>query len=524
MTLRLRLLLVLVGIVAAGLVVADVVTYTSLRSYLYSQVDQQLQAAPSPVASALSTCLREEQGGLGFFPSSNTCQLPISEYSQIPTGTWGQLRDANGRVLISLCFIPGKHASSNPGLPASLPVAQNAATASVFSVTGTGCESASYNAVAVDHTQGDFASAAVVVVAVPLTGVDQTLGRLVLIELLVSLAVLIALGALAWWMVRRGLRPLDEMATTAGAIAAGNLSKRVSDADSRTEVGKLGAALNTMLSEIEQAFEARTASEDRLRRFLADASHELRTPLTSIRGYAELFDRSRDRPEDLATSMRHIREDANRMSLLVDDLLLLARLDRRRPLAHDPVDLAEITAAAVEAARVSAPERVIDLESSGQTVVVGDADRLRQALDNLLRNAVQHTPPGTPIEVRLRAEPAQVGIEVTDHGQGIPVEERERIFEPFHRADPSRSRSSGGAGLGLAIVSAIARAHGGAVGVTSDGAADVTSNGAAGATFWIRIPREPTGPIPSQSEAPVTETALAPGDGAAQVARQQAAT
>jgi len=325
--------------------------------------------------------------------------------------------------------------------------------------------------------------------------------------------------------VRRGLRPLDEMATTAGAIAAGDLSMRVSDVDSRTEVGKLGAALNTMLSEIEQAFAARTASEDRLRRFLADASHELRTPLTSIRGYAELFDRgARDRPEDLATSMRHIREDANRMSVLVDDLLLLARLDRKRPLAHDSVNLAEITAAAVEAARVSAPERAIDLEASGQTVVVGDADRLRQAIDNLLRNAVQHTPPGTPIEVRLHAEPAQVGIEVTDHGQGIPVEERERIFEPFHRADPSRARSSGGVGLGLAIVSAIARAHGGTVGVTSNGAADVTSNGAAGATFWIRIPREPTGPIPPQGEAPVSETALAPGDGAAQVARQQAAT
>jgi two-component system OmpR family sensor kinase len=517
MTLRLRLLLVLVGIVAAGLLVADVVTYTSLRSYLYSQVDQQLQAAPGPVSSALSTCLQEERGGLGFFPSSNTCRLPISEDSQIPTGTWGQLRDANGKVLISLCFVQGRRASPNPGLPASLPIAQNSASASVFSVTGTGCESASYNAVAVDATQGLFAGAVVVVAAVPLTSVDQTLGRLVLIELLVSLAVLVALGMLAWWMVRRGLRPLDEMATTAGAIAAGDLSKRVSDDDSHTEVGKLGAALNTMLSEIEQAFAARTASEDRLRRFLADASHELRTPLTSIRGYAELFDRgARDRPEDLATSMRHIREDANRMSVLVDDLLLLARLDRKRPLAHDSVNLAEITAAAVEAARVSAPERAIDFESSGQTVVVGDADRLRQAIDNLLRNAVQHTPAGTPIEVRLRAEPAQVGIEVTDHGQGIPVEERERIFEPFHRADPSRARSSGGVGLGLAIVSAIARAHGGTVGVTS--------NGAAGATFWIRIPREPTGPTSSRSAAPVAETALASGDGPDQVARQQAAT
>jgi two-component system OmpR family sensor kinase len=285
------------------------------------------------------------------------------------------------------------------------------------------------------------------------------------------------------------------MATTAGAIAAGDLSQRVTDVDPRTEVGKLGAALNTMLSEIEQAFAARTASEERLRRFLADASHELRTPLTSIQGYAELFDRgSRDRPEDLATSMRHIREDANRMSVLVEDLLLLARLDRQRPLARDQVDLAEIAAAAVDAARVAAPERTISLDSPVAASVTGDADRLRQVVDNLLGNAIRHTPPGTPIEVRLHAEPSSVGVEVTDHGPGIPAEEREAIFEPFHRADPSRARSSGGVGLGLAIVSAIARAHGGRVGVVS--------NGVGGATFWVQIPRPPTGSHSLVGETP----------------------
>jgi two-component system OmpR family sensor kinase len=260
-------------------------------------------------------------------------------------------------------------------------------------------------------------------------------------------------------------------------------------------VGKLGAALNTMLSEIEQAFAARTASEERLRRFLADASHELRTPLTSIRGYAELFDRgTRDRPEDLAISMRHIREDANRMSVLVDDLLLLARLDRQRPLARDQVDLAEIAAAAVDAARVAAPERTISLDSPGAASVIGDADRLRQAVDNLLGNAIQHTPPGTPIEVRLHTEPAAVGVEVTDHGPGIAAEERELIFEPFHRADPSRARSSGGVGLGLAIVSAITRAHGGRVGVVS--------NGSGGATFWVQIPRPLAGSHSLVGETP----------------------
>lgn len=492
MTLRLRLLLVLVGIVAVGLVVADVVTFTSLRSYLYSQVDQQLQSAPSPVAQALNRCLEQQQlqSPFGAPVNGSNCEIPLS--GQIPSGTYGQLREPNGNVLISACFFTGTHPNS-PQLPASLPISPTGTSASVFSVTNTGCENASYHGIAISEPTNGINGSLVVVVAVPLAAVDHTLGRLFLIELLVTIAVLLALGALAWWIVRRGLRPLDAMTTTAGAIAAGDLSRRISDTDPDTEVGKLGAALNTMLTEIEHAFSARAASEERLRRFLADASHELRTPLTSIRGYAEMFDRgTRDRPEDLATSMRHIREDAHRMSVLVDDLLLLARLDRQRPLARDQVDLSRVTADAVDAARRTAPERVISLESSEQASVVGDADRLRQVVDNLLGNAVRHTPEGTPVDVRLHGERDFVGIEVTDHGPGIPKEEHEKIFEPFHRSDPSRARTSGGVGLGLAIVSAIVRAHGGRVGVVS--------NGSGGATFWVRVPRG------TKVDGPATDT------------------
>ncbi len=276
-----------------------------------------------------------------------------------------------------------------------------------------------------------------VIVAVPLDPLHHTLGRLVLIELLVSIGVLGGVGALAWWMVRRNLRPLDEMATTAGAIAGGDLSQRVMTTDERTEVGQLGNALNTMLSGIEGAFAARAASEERLRRFLADASHELRTPLTSIRGYAELFDRgARDRPEDLATSMRHIREEANRMSTLVDDLLLLARLDHQRPLVLERMDLTATVTAAVGAARVSTPDRAITLEVPGPIPVVGDADRLRQVVDNLLANAVQHTPDGSPVDVRVSTEAATARLEISDKGPGIPLAEQAHIFEPFHRADP----------------------------------------------------------------------------------------
>jgi two-component system OmpR family sensor kinase len=499
MTLRLRLLLVLVGIVAAGLVVADVVTYTSLRSYLFSQVDQELQNASQPVEQALSYCATH------LFPGfDNQCALPPRYQGGIPQGTFIQLRDANGNV-VSEGFPSFTESSTQPGkpvLPSSPPISSDPSqNPTFFGVSSSGADSLSYRAIATEASDGP---GYVLIIAVPLAVQNQTLGRLLLIEMLVTLAVLVALGALAWWVVRGGLRPLDEMATTAGAIAAGDLSRRVADVDSRTEVGKLGAALNTMLSEIEQAFAARTASEERLRRFLADASHELRTPLTSIRGYAELFDRgTRDRPEDLATSMRHIREDAIRMSVLVDDLLLLARLDRQRPLAHDPVDLAEIVAAAVDAARVAAPERAISLDSPGAVPLIGDADRLRQVLDNLLGNAIRHTPPGTAIAVRLHATPAAAGVEVTDHGPGIPAEERELIFEPFHRADPSRARASGGVGLGLAIVSAIARAHGGQVGVVS--------NESGGATFWVKIPRSPTDSQSVQDGAPTARETQASG-------------
>ncbi|HEY7947911.1 MAG TPA: HAMP domain-containing sensor histidine kinase, partial [Acidimicrobiales bacterium] len=278
--------------------------------------------------------------------------------------------------------------------------------------------------------------------------------------------------------------------------AGGDLTQRVAGSESHTEVGRLGVALNTMLSEIEVAFAARAASEERLRRFLADASHELRTPLTSIRGYSEIFERgARDRPEDLATSMRHIRGEANRMSELVDDLLLLARLDRERPLEHEQVELTAVVAAAVDAGRVKAPDRPISFTPAAPVTVVGDAHRLRQVVDNLVANAIAHTPAGSPIAVDVGADGETALLTVADQGPGIAPEERVHIFEPFHRADPSRARSTGGVGLGLAIVSAIAVAHGGSVGVDSaapppdnstDGAPDAATG--PGATFWVRLP------------------------------------
>jgi two-component system OmpR family sensor kinase len=332
------------------------------------------------------------------------------------------------------------------------------------------------------------------IVAIPMRDVDDTLHHLLLIELLVAAGVLFALALLSWWVVHMGLRPLEQMGETAGAIAGGDLSRRVEPADEKTEVGRLGLALNSMLGQIETAFAERTASETRLRRFVADASHELRTPLTSIRGYAELFRRGAStRPDDLAKTMRRIEEAAARMGVLVDDLLLLARLDQGRPLEHGPVDLTRLVAAAVDDLRASSPDRPVTYEATGPVVVNGDEFRLRQVLANLLENARTHTPPTTPVEVRVTQAGDDAIVEVRDHGPGMNEQDAARAFERFWRSDPSRTRSSGGAGLGLAIVAAITEAHG--------GHAEVETAPGEGATFRVYIPFTPPTPRP-EPEAP----------------------
>jgi two-component system OmpR family sensor kinase len=318
------------------------------------------------------------------------------------------------------------------------------------------------------------------VVAVPLVETTATLRRLLLVELVASALVLTVAAVLALWLVRLGLKPLRDMGATADAIAAGDLSRRVTPAEPRTEVGRLGMALNGMLSQIEAAFEQRGRSEERLRRFVADASHELRTPITTIRGYAELFRRGADRrPEDLARSMSAIEGEASRMGVLVDDLLLLARLDQGRPLERDPVDLGAIAAEAVEAARAIDPARDVTLDIDGDLTIHGDAGRLRQVFDSVLDNARVHTPEGTPSRVRVVRERDEVVISVADEGPGLPDDVRSRVFERFYRGDPTRSRERGGSGLGLSIVAAIVRAHGGSV------AAEDTGRGA---TFTLRLP------------------------------------
>jgi two-component system OmpR family sensor kinase len=281
--------------------------------------------------------------------------------------------------------------------------------------------------------------------------------------------------------VHLGLRPLTAIGETAAMIAAGDLSRRVERDDERTEVGRLGRALNAMLHQIETAFRAREASEQKLRRFVADASHELRTPLSAVRAYAELFKRgAAARPEDLERSMRGIERESERMSVLVGDLLLLARLDEGRPLERTDVDLTHIVKESVDTARMLEPERAIRANLD-QLSVTGDAGRLRQVVDNLLANVRAHAGAGASVDLTLRAEDGFARLEVADDGPGMDAQQLEHVFERFYRADSSRTRSSGGAGLGLSIVAAVAEAHGGRV--------SAHSSPGHGATFTIDLPR-----------------------------------
>jgi two-component system OmpR family sensor kinase len=287
---------------------------------------------------------------------------------------------------------------------------------------------------------------------------------------------------LAWWVVRLGLRPLDRMGETADAIAGGDLSRRVAPATERTEVGRLGLALNAMLGQIEQAFAERQASEHRLRQFLADASHELRTPLASIRGYAELFRIGAARkPEDTEKAMGRIEDESARMGALVENLLTLARLDQMPDAVRHPVDLTELVRDARDDARAVDPDRPIDLRVGGPVTVMGDQSQLRQVLGNLVRNALVHTPAGTAIELGVRSgDGGEAVVEVRDHGRGLPTDDTDALFERFWRADPGRERGRAGAGLGLSIVAAIVDAHG--------GKASAANAPGGGALFTIVLP------------------------------------
>jgi two-component system, OmpR family, sensor kinase len=476
-SLRARLVLGVIVLAALGLAIADVATYASLRSFLLDRTDSTLQAAHPGVEHAVF----DQGGGRGGPGSGAIGAAPGIDYVQV--------RTLSGQVLLSQPAF--QFSQEEPPPPPRLPK-----TIALPKTPNNGRDRVTYLTVPAQSGGGHYrvrasiepqAQNAILLIAASLNGVYGTLHRLVLIELLVTAAVLGALAALGLWVVRLGLRPLRSIEGTAAAIAAGDLTQRVEPADERTEVGRLGLALNAMLGQIESAFKQREASEQRawrseqkLRRFVADASHELRTPLAAVRAYAELFKRGADRrPEDLARAMGGISRESERMSMLVEDLLLLARLDEGRPLQQEEVRVDEVVTEAVETAHTVDPARKIALETE-PVVVLGDRDRLRQIVDNLLSNARAHTPSGTRVEVVVARESSHAVIEVMDEGPGISPEVIDRVFERFYRADPTRSRASGGVGLGLSIVAAVAEAHGGTV--------EARSEAGRGTTFRIILP------------------------------------
>ncbi|HEY9350962.1 MAG TPA: HAMP domain-containing sensor histidine kinase [Acidothermales bacterium] len=476
-SLRVRLVAGTVALVAVGLLVANVAAVSLLRTYLMDRLDSQLLSfsprdlsstteEAGPLPSRYVVTLLGPQGEVWrTFATDDTVPPSVPGYDV------NQARDLQGEFLTL-------DATEGPGR---------------------------YRAV-VDVLPNQSGS---LVIAVSMDDVDSTVRRLGIIVAVVSLVVLALIAALGLLVVRLGLRPLGEIERTAGAIAAGDLSQRVPDHDKRTEVGRLGQSLNAMLAQIENAFAERSTSEDRLRRFVADASHELRTPLTSIRGYAELYRQgAATSEEDVPRLFGRIESEATRMSSMVDDLLVLARLDQQRPLEREPVEVAALASDAVTDARAVQPDRPIDFATHGPGpfLVLGDEARLRQVYGNLLSNALEHTPGSAPIHVSVSREGSSPGsravlVEVADEGPGLAPDDAARVFERFFRADPSRARSAGGTGLGLSIVAAIASAHG--------GRAEVQTAPGRGARFRVILPAADRSDDVSDSE----RSAASPGSG-----------
>ncbi|HEX6968467.1 MAG TPA: ATP-binding protein [Micromonosporaceae bacterium] len=503
--LSIKLVASVMALVVAALVIIGVSSTYFLRDYLVGKVDGELRSYYRQLTSALP---------------SGTPSLP-TDYLVVST---------DGSYRVQAVFDPRFHTDDLPApladyfrpshfdqddLDRILRWFEQHSDGEAFTATAADRRT-HWRMIVVDLGEGRY-----VAVGQDLSDVELAVSRLVVIDALVGTTILMIIALLGVAIVRANLRTLVQIEQTAAAIAAGDLTRRVPDpepdaVEPRTELGRLSRALNAMLAQIEAAFTARARSEgaaraaesaaraaaeaaraselrarrseERMRQFVADASHELRTPLTTIRGFAELYRQgAAASPEEAARLVRRIEDEAARMGLLVEDLLLLARLDRERPLELVPVELPVLAADAVQAARAVAPQRRITLEiesGAAELVVLGDDARLRQVIGNLMANALAHTPPEASVTLRLRAEDDWAVVEVADTGPGLTPEQAERVFERFYRADVARTRRTDGTtgtGLGLAIVAALVAAHGGDVGVKD------TPGG--GATFWVRLPR-----------------------------------
>ncbi|MFG1889376.1 sensor histidine kinase [Micromonospora sp. NPDC049051] len=455
LSLRTRLVVILVALLALVSVAIGGITTVALRQFLIDRVDDQLapmRGGPGRVPSPFEV----PPGAIG----GPEARIPRG----LPPGTV-VAEVADGRVVRAWTLAGREERAVPPEDLSGLADVPTDGRPRTRELGGHG----DYRVVARQLPGGT-----VRVLGLPLSGVSETVWWLVAAQAGVATVGLLIAGGAGALIVRATLRPLRRVAATAGRVSElpldrGEvaLSVRVpaADTDPRTEVGQVGAALNRMLGHVGAALAARQASETRVRQFVADASHELRTPLAAIRGYAEVARRGRDEvPPDVAHALRRVESESARMTSLVDDLLLLARLDSGRPLAVEPVDLSALVVDAVGDAHVAGPEHRWRLDLPDTVVrVPGDPARLHQVLANLLANARVHTPPGTTVTTTLRVAGDVAVLGVVDDGPGVPPALRDEVFERFSRGDSSRSRAHGSTGLGLAIVAAVVEAHHGAV-------------------------------------------------------------
>jgi two-component system OmpR family sensor kinase len=520
--LRTKLVAALVTLVIFALAALGMIGISILRGYLLRPYDAELQSAGG--AQPIVSCVESYLSGGG------NCRADLDIYWLTSSGQLEPVWTPQPNTYFG--YQPAQSPAWLPDLSGTSHwLAANTQQAITVSAKAGGEQWRAMGFTAnVTNLQTGTQTTGTIVVATDVTTVYSTIQKLIWMDLIVSAVIVCVLAAVGFAVVQANLRPLVDIEETAGEIAAGHLNRRVPERDPRTEIGSLGRSLNVMLSQIETAFHAREESEaaahhseERMRRFVADASHELRTPLTAIRGFAEYYrqrgglvphwDKSADTsasadeagggaldvgggltPDDLDRIMQRVEKEAARMGLLVEDLLLLARLDQQRPLARQPIDLLSLAADAVHDARLLAPARTIDLsvQPGAAFLVIGDEARLRQVIGNLMSNALTHTPDGSPIEVtigsgtldpRVPDSGPAVTLDVTDHGPGMTPEQAHRVFERFYRADQARTRTTGGNGLGLAIVSALVTAHG--------GVASVRTAPDQGATFRIALPLDP---------------------------------
>jgi two-component system, OmpR family, sensor kinase len=549
MPLRVKMITALLALVGIALLVISTVSLTVFRNY-------QIQRANQQVLNQYQAEVDDLLSGHSTFNYPSVLSGPPYLVALIPSGT---------SLPAAAAQQPMVNPESLPDVPTSSSWYQANGQRLVNVNAASGIDNwrvitRQFRVTLNDGVPGQSQTVnATLIVGYDLGDINGTIRQLAGIDLTVSAIIIVGLAIVGIAIVRASLRPLTDIEQTAAAIAAGDLSRRVPEHDPATEVGRLGRALNAMLAQIEASFRAREQSEaaarrseERIRQFVADASHELRTPLTAMRGYAEYYRQRGGVPDaagpppdpdaaatptvapegtapatpegtaaggngqlsraDLDRIMQRVEQESARMGVLVEDMLLLARLDQQRPIERRPVDLLTLAADAVQDARIIAPDRRIELSvgSAAAFLVLGDEVRLRQVIGNLMSNALTHTPDGTPVTVRILAGPREpvpsVVLEVTDEGPGLPPDQAERVFERFYRADQARTRTAGGTGLGLAIVAALVAAHGGTVTLhTAPGQ---------GATFRVTLPLDPE----AQSDHPDDAQAAPDREGDAQAA------